>query len=68
MDSGDLKLLIVCVDFKLPKVYWPETRCWVNQGGSEEEDLLNGCDDFFITQVISRSTFRQWRMESVEIY
>ena len=29
----------------------------VNQGGQEEEDFLNRCDDFFLTQVISRSTF-----------
>ena len=29
----------------------------MNKGGQEEEDFLNGCDDFFMTQVISRSIF-----------
>ena len=57
VDSGDFKSLIVCGDFYIPKVYWVETGCWVNQGGQEEEDFLNGCDDYFMTQVISRSTF-----------
>ena len=35
VDSGDLKSLIVCGDFNLPKIYWPETGCWVNHGCQE---------------------------------
>ena len=50
-DSGDFNSVIVCGDFNLPKVYWPETGCKVNQGDQEEEDFLNGCEDFFMTQV-----------------
>ena len=42
---------------KLPKVRWPEPGCWVNYGGQEEEEFSNGCDDYFITQIIDRSTF-----------
>ena len=57
MDSVDFKSLIVCGDFNLSKVYLPETWGWMNQGGQEEEDFLYRCDHYFMTQVISRSTF-----------
>ena len=57
VDSGDFKSSIVCGDFNLPKINWPETGCWVNQGGQEEEDFLNECYYLFMTQVISRSNF-----------
>ena len=50
-------IFVVCGDFNLPKVCWPETGCWVNYGGQEEESFLNGCDDCFVTQVIDRSKF-----------
>ena len=57
VDSGDIKSLIACGDFNLHSVYLPETGCRVNQGGQEEAYFLNGCDDCFMTQLISRSTF-----------
>ena len=57
VDLGEFKSLMVCGDFNLPKVRWPEPGCWVNYGGQEEEEFLNGCDDYFITQIIDRSTF-----------
>ena len=57
VDLGEFKSLIVCGDFNLPKVNWPETGCCVNYKRKEEEDFLNGCDDYFMTQVISHSTF-----------
>ena len=44
-------------DFYLPKVSWPEAGCLVNYGGQEEEEFLNGYDDFIMTQVIYLSTF-----------
>ena len=31
--------------------------CWVNQGSYEEKVCFNGCDDYFMREVISRSTF-----------
>ena len=40
-EEGGLKSLIVCGDFNLPEVNWPEAGCWVNHGGQEEEDFLN---------------------------
>ena len=42
---------------RTPYVHWPETGCWVNYGGQEEEEFLNGCDDCLMTQVINLSTF-----------
>ena len=52
----------MCGNFYLPKFYLPETGCLANQGSQEEEDFLNGCDEFFMSQVISRSTFGPNRM------
>ena len=39
-DLGEFKSLIVCGDFNLPKVHWPEPGCWVNYGGQEEVECL----------------------------
>ena len=48
---------MVCGDFNLPKVKWPETGFWVNNEGQEEDEFVNGGDDCFISQILSRSTF-----------
>ena len=47
VDSCEFKLVMVCGDINLSKVKWPETECCVNNRGQEEEEFLNGCDDFF---------------------
>ena len=57
IDSGEFKSVMVCGDFNLPKVKWPETDCWVNNGCQEEDEFLNGCDECLMTQVLSRLIF-----------
>ena len=52
VDLGEFKSLTVCIDFNLTKVHWSEPACWVSYGSQEEEEYLNGCDDYLKTLII----------------